>query len=383
MRIHYISPSKLPSRTANSIHVIHQCIGFCQAGYRVSLYALRSNKVIESSNIKSFYGVKSKKLKIISMYTKTSFGGNFLVFILFLINIRSLRKNDLIISRNLYAAFFINNILRKKCIYETHQLEEGIRRFLQSFLLKSKITKTIVISKSLKTILEESYKMNLENCFVLHDAAPKGKKIISKNLRRKTLRKTLPIDFDNYYFICGYFGHLYRGRGIEVIENLANNYPKYLFLIFGGNEKTIEEMKKINKNKNLIYMGFFKNKDARKLMSCMDALLMPYQNKVSIGKAKSDTSKWMSPMKMFEYLSSGVPIFSSNLPVLKEILIDNVNSILVSPEDKNEWIKKLSLLDTNKPLLKKISKKAYNEYKNFYTWEKRALSIINISKTLL
>ena len=44
MQIHYISPSKLPSRTANSIHVIHQCIGFCQAGYGVSLYALRSDK---------------------------------------------------------------------------------------------------------------------------------------------------------------------------------------------------------------------------------------------------------------------------------------------------------------------------------------------------
>ena len=93
-------------------------------------------------------------------------------------------------------------------------------------------------------------------------------------------------------------------------------------------------MRKINKSKNLIYMGYFRNKDARKLMSCMDALLMPYQNKVSIGKTKSDTSKWMSPMKMFEYLASGVPVFSSNLPVLQEILIDNVNVFLVSPEDK-------------------------------------------------
>ncbi len=382
MQIHYISPSKLPSRTANSIHVIHQCIGFCQAGYEVSLYALRSYKYIKSSEIKNFYGVKSKKLKIISMYSKSSIGGNFLIFILFLLNINSIKNNDLIISRNLYAACFINNILRKKCIYETHQLEKGIRRFIQSFLLKSKISKTIVISKSLKTILEKSYKMKLKNCYVLHDAAPKGNKLISNNLKRKNLKKKLSIEPDNYNFICGYFGHLYRGRGIEVIENLAIHHPKYLFLIFGGNEKSIQDMRKINKSKNLIYLGYFRNKDARKLMSCMDALLMPYQNKVSIGKNKSDTSKWMSPMKMFEYLASGVPVFSSNLPVLQEILIDNVNSILVSHEDKNEWIKKLSLLETNKSLLKKISKRAYFEYKNFYTWEKRALSIINISKTL-
>ena len=85
-------------------------------------------------------------------------------------------------------------------------------------------------------------------------------------------------------------------------------------------------------------------------------------------------------MKMFEYLSSGVPIFSSNLPVLREILINNFNSILVSPEDENEWIEKLTLLETNKSLLKKISKNAFSEYKKFHTWEKRALSIINIAK---
>ncbi len=380
MKIHYISPSNLPSRKANSIHVINQCIGFCQAGYKVHLYALRTKKLIETAEIKKFYGVKSKKLEIISMFNTISIGENFLIFIIFLLNIKSLDNNDLIISRNLYAAFFINNILRKKCIYETHQLEEGLRGFLQSFLLKSKITKTIVISKSLKKILKAKYKIKLSNCYVLHDAAPKGKKLISNDLKRKVLHQNLSINLQNYKFICGYFGHLYKGRGIDVINHLATCYPKYLFLIFGGNENNIEEMRKKNINDNLIYMGYFRNQEARKLMSCMDALLMPYQEKVSIGKINSDTSRWMSPMKMFEYLSSGVPIFSSNLPVLREILIDNFNSILVSPKEKNEWVKKLTLLETNKSLLKKISRRAYIEYKNYYTWEKRALSIIKIAR---
>ena len=380
MKIHYISPSTLPSRTANSIHVMHQCIGFCQAGYKVTLYALRSKESIKASKIKNYYGVNSNNFEILSIYNHIPFGDNFLIFILFLLNITALRQNDLIISRNLYASFFINSILRKKCIYETHQLEVGIRGILQSFLLNSKISKTIVISHALKRILAESYKINLTNCEVLHDAAPKGKRLIPHNLKRKTLKEIISIDISNYLFICGYFGHLYKGRGIEVIDKLAKHFPQYLFMVFGGNEKDIKEMREINSNNNLVYMGYVRNQEARKLMGCMDALLMPYQNEVSIGKVNSDTSKWMSPMKMFEYLSSGAPIFSSDLPVLKEILINNVNSILVSPEDTNDWIKKLSLLETNHSFLRKIAKKAYIEYENSYTWEKRAVSIINLAQ---
>tara|TARA_B100000242_G_scaffold294391_1_gene277100 strand:+ start:14928 stop:16043 length:1116 start_codon:yes stop_codon:yes gene_type:complete len=370
----------MPSRTANSIHVINQCIGFCQAGYEVTLYSIRHKKSTKESDIKKYYGVKNKKLTISSLYTFISIGLNIINTLYFLGNIKKIKNNDLIISRNLYASFVINIFLRKKSIYETHQLELGFKGFLQKLILNSSISKTVVISKSLKEILESKNRIKIKNCYVLHDAAPKGNKIKSINLKRKTLQKITSLKLDNYLFICGYFGHLYKGRGIEIINSLANHFPKYLFLIFGGNQKDIEERRRSNKHDNLIYMGYVKNHEARRLMCCMDSLLMPYQNKVSIGKRNSDTSRWMSPMKMFEYLSSGVPIFSSNLPVLREILINNFNSILVSPEDENEWIEKLTLLETNKSLLKKISKNAFSEYKKFHTWEKRALSIINIAK---
>ena len=58
---------------------------------------------------------------------------------------------------------------------------------------------------------------------------------------------------------------------------------------------------------------------------------MPYQAKVSIGVKGHDTGRWMSPMKMFEYMAAGVPVISSDLAVLREILINEKNALLVSP----------------------------------------------------
>ena len=83
-------------------------------------------------------------------------------------------------------------------------------------------------------------------------------------------------------------------------------------------------------------------------MSRCDVLLMPYQRKVSIGDHSADTSRWMSPMKMFEYMAAKKPFISSDLDVLREVLTDEVNALLVDPENVKAWDKALKRLISNK-----------------------------------
>ena len=63
MRIHYISPSIIPSISANSIHVINQCNAFCNYKHNVYLYSLSSKFGIKEKEIKEFYGIRSSLLK--------------------------------------------------------------------------------------------------------------------------------------------------------------------------------------------------------------------------------------------------------------------------------------------------------------------------------
>ena len=79
-------------------------------------------------------------------------------------------------------------------------------------------------------------------------------------------------------------------------------------------------------------------------MSSVDLLLMPYQNKVSIGVRGQDTSRWMSPMKMFEYMAAGQAIVASDLPVLREILVHKHNAILTKADDVIEWETAIKML---------------------------------------
>jgi glycosyltransferase involved in cell wall biosynthesis len=112
-------------------------------------------------------------------------------------------------------------------------------------------------------------------------------------------------------------------------------------------------------------------------MKSVDVLLMPYQESVFIGVPGHDTARWMSPMKMFEYMATGVPIISSDLPVLQEVLENEKNALLVSPSRSDEWISALDRLLSDKELARSLGTCAHEDYKSKHTWLIRAERLLD------
>jgi len=104
---------------------------------------------------------------------------------------------------------------------------------------------------------------------------------------------------------------------------------------------------------------------------------LPNQEKIIIGD-NINIGEFTSPLKMFEYMAMGKPIVASNLKVLKEILIDRYNSLLVEANDENEWLNSIEELVTDKTLANFISNNAKNDIITKYSYDKRAENIIEI-----
>ena len=141
MKLSYISPSNLPSRTANSIHVIMQCKAFSDIGLKVTLYAKRKYAEQQKTllKIKEYYGVdlESAGIELVSCYNASTKAENLLIAFMAIINLLKRNglkrnKNEIIISRNLYASFLLGIIFKNKILFETHQLENGIKKYLQN-----------------------------------------------------------------------------------------------------------------------------------------------------------------------------------------------------------------------------------------------------------
>jgi len=385
MKLHYISPSVIPSRSANSVHVIWQCRGLRALGVDVTLYASRPYQSISVTNeqIENVYGVSAEEPNLETIYSKLSKGINLrIAFYAARLIRRQTCKGDVILSRNLYAAFYFSVVCRTPILFETHQLEVGFRKLLQRQIMTRPWVKTIVISKKMLECLRVHHKTVPSSFSILHDAAPSGGTPLMAAERRSKLVTRLPGIRRNWTQVCGYFGHLHQGRGIEIIISMAKSLSDRLFLVFGGNESDIQKQLISNECENLIFKGYVPHRESLELMRLMDVLLMPYQNRVSIGVSGHDTARWMSPIKMFEYMSSGVPIISSNLPVLSEILRNNENSLLVSPTNAGEWINAVEKIHLDPKLAEIMSRRAYQQYLDAHTWEARSKRIIEAAREL-
>lgn len=379
-RVHYISPSLLPSRSANSVHVMLQCDGLTKVGAEVALYAQRS--IHDNTRFKKvlhdFYGVDTHSWKLVTCSPAISHASTLQIAIKAVLSILKAPKNELTISRNLYASLILI-ALGRQVLFETHQLESGFRKIIQKYILQKNKGKTVLISKKLVECLEEHHEITLSNFIVCHDAAPEGIQRLSPSVRRTNLKRMVApsdLQINHYDLVCGYFGQLYSGRGIEIIEELANARPNCMFMVFGGGVREVAS-RRLTASKNLIFMGHVAHPVAKEYQRSVDVLLMPYQKAVSIGVKGHDTARWMSPMKMFEYMAAGVPIISSDLPVLKEVLHDRQNALLVQADQPKEWIKALDEILSGSCNPDQLGENAHNLYKEKYTWTSRASALLH------
>ena len=117
--------------------------------------------------------------------------------------------------------------------------------------------KLIVISQALKDIYLESGYLGNDKIQVEHDGADEVKDFNSKI---KLLGKENSLK-------VGYVGHLYRGRGIDLIIDCAKLMRDVTFHIVGGTNKDLDKWKNLIKQINLpnIFLWFCVSQKFHKL----------------------------------------------------------------------------------------------------------------------
>lgn len=374
MRIFYLSNSLIPSTKANSIQVMKMCQAFSNQGHEVVLYCRKPPKEEQPENIFRYYGIE-KPFRIESIHLpRVPFISRILFSILVLIRLRKEQSEGTIYGRDRYllGAISMLGLLRRPFAFEAHTPpSDGFQTYLQKKIFSHrKFVRLVVISEALKNeYLRLFGDLLAGKIIVAHDGAD-GAQIPKKlilNSESFPQRKT---------FKVGYIGHLYPGKGMEMIAKLPPLLPDVEFHVVGGNPEDIAKWKNEVKASNLVFHGFVAPEKVYDYMAEFDVMLMPYQPNVIVGTKKIDIGSWMSPLKLFEYMGGGKPIIASDLPVLREVLSDKINALLVDPVDPKAWANKIQVLREDVTLRRKIAENAQHDFFNIYTWDKRAAHIL-------
>lgn len=365
MKIAYVTTSILPSMTANSVHVMKMCQAFSDLGHQVTLitpeFPGRELKVDES--IFSFYGVKDS-FKIVKIPRSKLIRPRFVGFMLKTRSYINSERFDLVFGRSLHGIFAAKNSVNKSLeIHVPIQQFSKLDRFLFDKLsTHTNYRGTVVISEALKSMCQESSEYMKSKFIVAHDGADE-----IQNIHNVPLMQSGELNI-------GYLGSLYEGRGIEVIAALATKYPKHSFHIIGGSPKEVDYNRKKFLLTNLCFYGHVAPKEVSSYQMKMDILLAPYQRKVSTVGKGNETSKFMSPIKLFEYMATGKPIISSDFVVLREFL-NPQNSVLVECDNMGEWIQSIAQLE-DESVRDAIAQQALKDFLEKHTWRARARGIL-------
>ena len=147
MSLLYISPSVLPSKSANSVHIMRMCNAFSNLGIEVELLHRKGIKNYNSDQIFDYYGVNNNKFKLKSIvhYNTGKLNSITYAFKTLLYCLKTNYKN--IYSRNQLCSILILLFSSKRIFIELHAPPTGIyRKIFKIFINTKRIRKVILIS---------------------------------------------------------------------------------------------------------------------------------------------------------------------------------------------------------------------------------------------
>ena len=358
LEINYLAELIFPSKSAYSIHVMKMCDEFAKKGIKTNLYLLNKSNNI---NFFNYYNCQNKfKINSLNIY-KNNFIGRIIFAFKILKKIKS-NNNSLTISRSVLSAILLN-FFNKSIILELHHELSGLTKYIFFFFKNFSSFRNIKIIYITKN-LHKYFRLKYNKSIILDDGV---------DLDNFTLKKKYKIKKKT----CVYCGSFAKGKGIENIINISKYNQNILFDLYGDFENSNFSKETFKKYKNINYKGYIKYKNIPQVLSQYNVLLLPYSNKVFVRSKSIETSKYMSPMKLFDYMASKKIIIATNMKVYSHILNKN-NSILINSHSPILWVKKIEKVFKN---IKKYKNLGINSYKlvKKYTWEERVKKIIKFA----
>jgi len=282
-------------------------------------------------------------------------------------------KKDLLLANDLdtlLANYLISKLQRKKIILDCHELfpeiPELVHRknvknvwlFLEKKLVP-KVEKKYTVCDSIANYYQEKYQTHFE---------------VFKNLpRKKEIEKgVFPFDTKSKKIIL-YQGAINVGRGLELMIDTMKHIDNHLFIIVGNGDIFQQLHKKVRLEKleeKVHFLGKMSPESLHKMTPLADL-------GISLEEDLGLNYRFALPNKIFDYIQAEIPILVSDLPEMKQVVLDyKVGEIATNRNTKELAIQIQTILekDFSNQLIKA---------KKILVWENQEEKILQFFKELI
>ena len=349
---------------ANAVHVAHMCVALMGHGLTVTIAPPAPFLRSASDSGLSHFGLARAVPIHLLRKPKTRGGG--LIYLLSLRWLLLTSKADIVYGRSLQGCR-ISAEIGKPTVFEIHKPEWEINERNQREF------ECLVAGKGFRSIVCISFALEAHLLAAFPEL--KGRTIVAHDAARTLERPNDLVQTDA--FVVGYFGSLHPGKGIETLLDVAPRCPWATFRVVGGDAESVERWQKNSDiPTNIHFMGHRPHCELPAMMAECRVLVAPYLEKVSVHGGGGDVARWMSPLKLFEYMAMARPIVSADLPVLREVLREGENALLAAPGNAADWVRALERLRDDPVLARHLGEQARADYEIQHTWDARAGHIL-------
>jgi glycosyltransferase involved in cell wall biosynthesis len=378
VRILYFADIRFPLERANGIQTMETCHALGERGHQVRL-VVKPDTQSPPRDPFAFYGVPPTPQLVIEHanapagagmiarvgYLSFTFGRAF-----------GAARADVIMTRDLGVASALIQIpasMRAPVIYESHGYAPDVAAALPDLVATAKPAspsklKRLAAREALVWRRADGYvtitaalARELEARFGSRDVLA----VVPDGMRQPGHMTALPDEP-----IAAYAGHLYTWKGVDVFLGALAQLPTARGLVVGGHEAEpdLGRVRALAKDLGIAdrvtFTGLVEPPQVAAHLARARVLVLP-------NPASAISTKYTSPLKLFEYMAAGRAIVASDLPSIREVLTHEESALLVEPGDPSALASAIERLMVDGALAARLSQAAHARSAE-YTWARRA-----------
>ncbi len=378
-----VANTRMPSQRAQALQVAQMSAAFARAGAPTTLLVARRRPSVElPADVDAFdwYGVPAgprPTLRAIACVDWIERVPRLLQYVPARLQEETFARNaarevlrDLhgtrIVSREIETALRLVRHKEPHVYLEVHRVPHGRLRRRWLTAAAEGLRGIVAISNGVREDLEE---LGVDPAMITveHDAFEPERfaRMPDKESARRTLE--LPVGAP----IAVYTGGLLSWKGVDLLVEAARSLPDVYVAIAGGMDADVKKLRLAAGGLPNVRIDGFQSPDRVALyLAAADVGVVPNRSKPDI------SARYTSPLKVFESMAAGLPLVASDVPSLREILHDEVDAVLVKPDDAHALREGIAKLLGDASLRASMSERLRARAVD-HTWDARAHRILS------
>ena len=182
-----------------------------------------------------------------------------------------------------------------------------------------------------------------------------------------------------------YIGTLADWQGLEVViralPTILEQRPVRLHIVGRGRSRQrkflSKQIRKLGVEGNVIIQAAVPHHEVPRLIAASDLCIAP------LGLNDRNVTQGACPIKVLEYMASSRPLIASNMPIVRELVREDVDALLFSPNDPEDLARQVVRLLDDFELSQRLSDSATERALHKFTWHEAQKKLLKVYEKLL